>query len=286
MFTKERSRSLVTEVRYPSTEPRREPVKVYELPVEVIVPNPYQPRKDFNPGLLEELTASIRAYGVLQPVTVRPGKAPGTYELIAGERRLRASREAGLSTIPARVIDAYEQDAAMIALIENLQREDLSYLEEADGYERLIKEHHLTQDELAQRMGKNQSTVANKLRLLKLPTSIKTVLVEHQLTERHARALLRLPSEASQLQVIKVVAAKGFNVRRTEELIEAVLKKQMQEQRVRNTTFHRDYRLYVNTFKRDIKMLQGAGVEVLCQQTEHDDRVVLEITIPKAYESK
>jgi len=254
-------------------------VRVLELPLDAIIPNPYQPRRDFNPELLGELSASIREYGVLQPVTVR--RTGDQYELIAGERRWRASREAGLTTIPARIIDAYEQDAAMLALIENLQREDLSYLEEAEGYERLIREHRCTQEELARRMGKNQSTIANKLRLLKLPTSVKTVLVENGLTERHARALLRLPDETSQLQVIKLVAAKGFNVRRTEELIEAVLKKRLQEQRTRNTTFHRDYRLYVNTFKRDIKMLQGAGVLVAYEQTDLDDCVELRIIIPK-----
>ena len=169
--------------------------KVMEIPIDSIVPNPYQPRRVFSQSALEELSESIKVYGILQPITVR-NKGNEEYELVAGERRLRASKLAGLATIPAIINNMSDESSAVLALLENLQREDLNFIEEAMGYENLIKEHSFTQQQLAGKLGKNQSTIANKLRILRLPTDIKIKLVENGLTERHARALLKLPEES------------------------------------------------------------------------------------------
>ena len=160
------------------------------IPVSMIKPNPYQPRKDFNKKSLEELSQSIRSFGVLQPISVREIKA-GSYELIAGERRLRATEMAEINDIPAIVVEFKDKEAAFLALIENLQRDDLNFMEEAEGYSNLIEDHGFTQQEIASKMGKSQSTIANKLRLLKLPEDIKKILLENDFTERHGRALLK-----------------------------------------------------------------------------------------------
>ena len=165
--------------------------EVARIPIEAIRPNPYQPRCVFAQEALEELCASIKQYGLLQPISVRKA-GNDAYELIAGERRLRACRMAGMTAIDAIVFSAYEQDSAVIAMMENLQRENLHYMEEAEGYQNLIRDHGLSQDELARRLGKNQSTIANKMRILKLPLTVKRMLLQYNLTERHARALLRL----------------------------------------------------------------------------------------------
>ncbi|UZQ83009.1 ParB/RepB/Spo0J family partition protein [Thermoanaerobacter sp. RKWS2] len=167
------------------------------LPIDSIRPSPYQPRKTFDIKNLQELSESIKVYGVLQPITVRM-VGNNSYELVAGERRLKASKLAGLTEIPAIIVNAQDEDAAVLALIENLQREDLNFIEEAEGYYNLINDHHLTQEQLAKMLGKSQSTIANKLRILKLSKEIKEKLLENDLTERHARALLRLPDEELQ----------------------------------------------------------------------------------------
>ena len=165
---------------------------------------------------------SIKTYGLLQPVIVR--SIASGYELVAGERRLRACQQLGWTQIPAVVKDVSESAMATMALIENLQRENLSFLEEAAGYERLLKEFKLTQEVLAQRLGKSQSTIANKLRLLKLPDSVKEKLLAHDLTERHARALLKLPDEEAQIKILQEVCNLGYTVKQTEIIVAAYLK--------------------------------------------------------------
>jgi len=194
------------------------------ISIDSIRPNPYQPRKHFNLSSLEELCESIKQYGVIQPINVRK-ISNNHYELVAGERRLRAATMAGLKEIPAIVVNVDENDSAILALIENLQREDLNYLEEAEGYSNLINEHKLTQEELARKIGKSQSTIANKIRLLRLSPIIRKILIDNNLTERHARALLKLHDEQLQLKVIKYVCEKGLNVKKTEELVERVIEK-------------------------------------------------------------
>ncbi len=192
--------------------------------IELISPNVYQPRKHFNEETIEELSQSIKTFGIIQPLTVRKS-GETRYELVAGERRLRAAKKIGLLQVPVIIIDITDKDSAAIALLENLQREDLNFLEEAVAYYNLIKDHSYTQEQLAQIIGKKQSTIANKLRLLKLDKEITNVLVENKLTERHARALLKLPDISIQKKVLKIIIDKSLNVKYTEDLIEKELLK-------------------------------------------------------------
>ena len=184
--------------------------RVLYLPAARIRPNPLQPRKHFDAGALQELAESIRQYGVLQPLTVR--RLAGGYELVAGERRLRAARLAGLSEVPCLLADVDEESSGMLALVENLQRRDLDYIEEAEGLQKLMQQYHLSQEQAARRIGKSQSAVANKLRILRHPPSVLQALREHQLTERHARALLKLPDEAERLRVIALIVQNEWTV--------------------------------------------------------------------------
>ena len=188
--------------------------QVLDLPVAEIRPNPRQPRRDFPPGELAELALSISQVGVLQPLTVR--RTPGGWELIAGERRLRAAQLAGLPRVPCLPMEADSDASALLALVENLQRQDLTVWEEAAALRQLIDRHHLSQEEAAQRVGKSQSAVANKLRLLKLPEDVIATLRSHRLTERHARSLLRLGSPEAQRAALEEILKRGLNVAQTE----------------------------------------------------------------------
>lgn len=198
--------------------------KVVLLPIDEVKTNPFQPRKIFTKEALTELSESIREYGVLQPISVRK-LSGGTYELIAGERRLRASKLAELKYIPAIIYEFDDEDSAVIALIENLQRESLSFLEEAEAYYCLVMDHGITQEQLAQKVGKSQSTIANKVRLLKLPPLVQKIIHDNNLTERHARALLRLPDEQLQLKALKAICDHHYTVQQTEEFISEILDK-------------------------------------------------------------
>ncbi|HOM02266.1 MAG TPA: nucleoid occlusion protein [Acetivibrio sp.] len=254
--------------------------------IENIRPNPYQPRKQFNKLALEELCESVKQYGVLQPINVRKISA-NMYELVAGERRLRAATMAGLTTIPCIVVDVNDNDSAVLALIENLQREDLSYMEEAEGYSNLINEHGFTQEELASKIGKSQSTIANKIRLLKLPPLVKKILADNNLTERHARALLKLHDEQLQLKVLKKVCEKGLNVKKTEELVEKAIEKYtMQKENekkggVKFTKAIKDIRIFINTIKQAIILMKKSGVDVKAAQFDRGSYVEFVIRIPK-----
>jgi len=270
---------------------------IHYIPIDKIRPNPYQPRKNFNRAALQELAESIRQYGVLQPINVRK-TGLGMYELVAGERRLRASQMAGLTKIPAVIVSVNENDSAIIALIENLQREDLSYLEEAESYYSLLKEHGLTQDELARKIGKSQSTVANKIRLLKLSPMVRKILSDNKLTERHARALLKLPDEQLQLKVLKIVCEKGYNVKKTEELVEKALNQQAEafrkekdgSQSSDNAALARqrhvrkiikDIRIFVNTIKESIRIMKESGVVAKAAQFDRGEYYEFIVRIPK-----
>ncbi|MFQ9801839.1 MAG: ParB/RepB/Spo0J family partition protein [Clostridia bacterium] len=198
-----------------------ETLSVISVEISKIRPNPYQPRRSFDNLALGELAQSIKEHGVMQPISVRT--LGDGYELIAGERRLRASQLAGLTMIPAIVVDITDQESAVLALIENIQRQDLNYFEEAQGYLNLIEDYDLRQEQIAKMMGKSQSTIANKLRLLKLSPQIQKDLMENGLTERHARVLLKLPDEALQRKVLHQVIEENLTVKHTEELVEAVL---------------------------------------------------------------
>ncbi|HZK70133.1 MAG TPA: nucleoid occlusion protein [Clostridia bacterium] len=261
-------------------------VNIVYLRMDSIKPNPYQPRKQFGNTSLDELSASIKQYGVMQPITVRE-IAYDKYEVIAGERRLRASRMAGLSQIPTIIVEADDNKAAILALLENLQREDLSYMEEAEGYCNLIKEHGFTQEELAQKIGKSQSTIANKIRLLKLSPIIKKILSDNELSERHARALLKLSSEQLQLKVIKIVLERSFNVKRTEELVEAAIRKiSLSEQRASNenprvTRVIKDMRIFINTIRQSVELMKISGINAKATQIDRGDYMEFIVRVPK-----
>lgn len=259
---------------------------VQQIPIDKVRPNPYQPRKEFSKQGLEELSQSIKQYGVLQPITVRKIGSDG-YELIAGERRLRACQMIGMKYIPAIVLDITESDSAIVAMIENLQRENLHYLDEAMGYACLIHDHGFTQEELARKIGKNQSTIANKMRLLKLPDNIKKLLLEHNLTERHARALLRLPDDDLKLKVLQQVISKKYNVKETEMLVEKVLKKlqsdkvkEIKHKRVKSAC-NKDMRIFINTIKRAVSLIKEYGLNPQMTQIDNEDSVEIIVKIPK-----
>ena len=263
-------------------------VSVVQVPVQNVEPNPYQPRKHFEPEALAELAHSISQYGVLQPLLVSP-MGDGRYMLIAGERRLRASKLANLSMVPVIISDYTTQQIAEIALIENLQREDLHYLEEADGYEKLMDQFHLTQESMASRVGKKQSTIANKLRLLKLSEKIRKLLKEHGLTERHARALLRLTTEEDQINVIDEVAKNGYNVRQIEKYIEHYIEEHQDSAKLKKTKrlmIIQDVRIYLNSFKQIIKNMEVSGIPVKLEQKLEGDDVIVTMHIKNTKKTK
>lgn len=264
-------------------------VKVVKVPIDSIFPNPYQPRKTFDDAALEDLSASIAQYGVLQPLLVSPADN-GRYMLIAGERRLRASKMAQLTEVPVIVSEYTTQQIAEIALIENLQREDLHYLEEAEGYEKLMNEFHLTQEAMAARVGKKQSTIANKLRLLRLSAPVRKVLVDASLSERHARALLKLPDDVKRLEALEVIVAKNYSVRQTEEYINKLLDGKKEEKRKRMVIVS-DVRIYLNSIKQVVDAVKTAGIPVAMEQTLEGDEVIVSVRIknqkkPKGANSK
>lgn len=255
------------------------------IKLDSIRPNPYQPRKQFNKNALEELCESIKQYGVIQPINVRKITS-SSYELVAGERRMRAAIMAGLTEIPSIVVNIDDNNSAVIALIENLQREDLNYMEEAEAYNSLLMEHNLTQEELAQKMGKSQSTIANKIRLLKLPPIVKKMLGDNNLTERHARALLKLHDEQLQLRVLKLVCEKGYNVKRTEELVERAIERYSRDARERlperrYTKAIKDIRIFVNTVKQAIDLMKKSGVNAKAVQFDRGEYIEFVVRIPK-----
>lgn len=261
-------------------------VQVLHIPLSKIVPNPYQPRKEFESEALSELADSIRQYGVLQPLLVAPGKGD-TYILIAGERRLRASTMAGLGTVPVIVSEYTSQQIAEIALIENLQRKDLHYLEEAEGYEKLVNTFHLTQESMAIRVGKKQSTIANKLRLLRLPSPVRKKLHDSDLTERHARVLLKLENEDLQKAVLQKVLKGHLNVRQTEALVEKILKEagKLNQKKPRFVIVN-DVRIYLNSIKEIMETVKTSGIPSSMEQEMDGDDVVVTLRIKNVKKRK
>lgn len=253
--------------------------KVYSLPVDAICPNPNQPRRYFSPDGLQELADSIRELGVLQPLTVRPlGRE---WELIAGERRLRAARLAGLTHVPCIVVEANEERSSLMALVENLQRRDLDFLEEALALAKLIDDYSLSQEECARQVGKSQSAIANKLRLLRLPPQVLRLLRDHGFTERHARALLRLEDAASQERAARWVVEHDLTVAKTEEYVECLLAQASKPTKRRPTYILKDVRLFLNTVDRGLSMMKSAGVDAQCGREDTGDAILLTIRIPK-----
>jgi len=235
--------------------------EIVYLPLDQVQPNPYQPRKIFDRGGLDELATSIKEYGVLQPISVRLINGH-RYELVAGERRLRASKLAGINSIPAVVVNVSDQDSAVLALIENLQRQNLHFLEEAEGFQNLMTDYMLTQEEIAERVGKNQSTIANKLRVLRLSKRVQKILIENELTERHARALLKLQEEEKQIEILNKVIKNGLNVRKTEELVEEALRKPLPESKnLVIQHYIRDVRILANSIKENLEIVKKSGMD-------------------------
>ena len=254
--------------------------KVTEVPVDMIFTNPEQPRKRFGEEELLELRDSIKEYGVIQPVILKRYNN-GSYVVIAGERRLRAATMAGLTKIPALIREADDKDAAIIALVENVQREDLGYMEEAQAYSRLMEEYELTQGDLAGRIGKKQSTISNKIRLLSLPEDIQKALVSNRLTERHARALLKIPDDETRRIVIEKIVSHGLNVRQSEKLIEDILEKQQEEQRKHNKISYISYKLYLNTLRKTFNDIFQIEHGAKYTQEDKGEYYEVKIIIPK-----
>ena len=263
------------------SQPSGQPV--VEIPLSAIQPSPYQARRNFSAESLHELSVSIQRYGLLQPISVRE-LGGGAYQLIAGERRVRASRLARRQTIPAILLDVSEEDAALLCMVENLQREELQFFEEAEGYAALIQVHGLTQEQVAEQLGKQQSTIANKLRLLRLPQATREYVVRHNLTERHARALLRLPDDEAQMEVVRKITDGGLNVRQTDQMIADILDAMHQPPKVLSQTrmVCCDWRLLSNSIKTAVNQMREAGVPVGYSFREIDNMVEMRVTLPKS----
>jgi ParB family chromosome partitioning protein len=265
----------------PLTEEKQ--VEVLEIETGCIATNPFQPRKIFSDEGLTELSSSIREFGVIQPLIVR--QCETGYELIAGERRLRASILAGRTHVPCIVRVSPDKEMAEIAMIENLQREDLHYFEEAAGYEKLLSQFSLTQDDLAERVGKSQSTIANKLRLLKLSPAVREVILGADLTERHARALLKIEQEAEQLHVARTVIENKLTVKEAEDLIQGFgqtatpmdtpIKRQPMLRIVK------DVRIFINTVHELVTQMKKTGLAVRVTQEQDEDTVTISMVVPK-----
>ena len=254
--------------------------RVRWLDVAEIRPNPHQPRRTFEAQGLAELADSIRSYGILQPLTVR--RTESGYELVAGERRLRAAKMAGERQVPCLVARVGEEDSALLALMENLQRRDLDCWEEAEAIARLITTYNLTQEQAAEKIGKSQSAVANKLRLLRLSRAVRDSLRQKDLSERHARALLRLGDEHQQLCALEEIARRGYNVARTEEYVEQLLQQNRQTPpQGRATYIIKDVRLFLNSVERGLGIMRRAGVDAQIGRSDTAEEICLTIRIPK-----
>ncbi len=290
---------------------------VTEIAVEAIALNPHQPRQSFDEARMEELTASIKEHGIIQPIVVRP--VGNAFELVVGERRLRAARMAGLKKVPAVVKEMTPQEMAVLALIENLQREDLNVIEEARGFRRLLDEFEFTQSEVGRLVGKGQSTIANKLRLLRLPEAVQIRILSDGISERHGRALLDLPDEAWQMRLLDEVRERGLSVRETEERVRVLNSDgagvaPTEENGGQGSLFDwpgglgpgrdrgsarrgaslgqvsdrrairafRDIRLFLNTFRRAVEMLKEAGVRAELVELDGPDFLEVKVIIPKA----
>ncbi len=251
------------------------------LPTEDIQPNPIQPRKLFDESSITELSRSIENYGILNPLTVR--YRCGRYELVAGERRLRAAKQAGLTEVPCIMLDVTMEDAGLLALIENLQRKDLDFIEEATGISRLIRMFGMSQEEAARRIGRSQSAVANKLRLLKLPPDVLEKLRSNELTERHGRALLRIPEPEEQRKALEYIIAHSLTVAATDEYIDALLSDpQPEKPEAKRTFILKDVRVFLNSITRSLDLMKQGGIDAGMKREETEDSLILTISIPKA----
>ena len=246
--------------------------RVVFLPVQNIRPNPAQPRKVFHPEALDELADSIRQHGILQPLSVR--RRGNAYELISGERRLRAAELAGVTDVPCILMHMDDRESGMAAMVENLQRQDLDFLEEAWGIRRLLTDFGMSQEQAARMLGKSQSAIANKLRLLKHSDRVLTRLRQENLTERHARALLKLPGEEEKLAALTEIARQSMSVARTEKYIDSLLAQKKDPKKANVGSF-------LNSLTQSLQKIQLSGIPAVSERRETDSQIVLTITIPK-----
>lgn len=255
--------------------------EVVKIPLEKIHANEFQPRTVFDAEKIDELARTIHVHGVIQPIVVRDSKRDGFYEIIAGERRYRAMTSLGWEEVPAIVRQLSDKETASIALIENLQREELTAIEEAHAYQNLLEIQEITQEALAQRLGKSQSTVANKLRLLKLPEPVQQALLERAITERHARALLPVKDPAVQQQLLDELIDQRLNVKELEQRIKSLSTEQPQKPKPRRKAVSRDMRIAMNTIKESLSMVKKSGIDLDAVEEEYEDYYQITVKIPK-----
>lgn len=259
----------------------KDKLKLTRLPVSRVLPNPSQPRKVFDQEELESLAQSIKENGLLQPVTVR--RENGAYFLIAGERRLRACKLAGLKEIPALVADCPPEDSAVLALLENIQRQNLQMFEQAAALQSLLGEWHITQEEAAKRLGISQSYLANKLRLLRLSQEEQREILSFKLTERHARALLRVEDPAAREKILRQAGERHLNVAQTEELVAAAVQPKEQVEKPKRRFIAKDIRLFINTIDHAVDAMKTAGIQAKAEKTETEDYIECTVRIPKSH---
>ncbi|HIX43774.1 MAG TPA: nucleoid occlusion protein [Candidatus Kurthia intestinigallinarum] len=261
--------------------PTKNHESVVQLPMDKIQPNRYQPRTIFDSGKLAELAQTIESHGVIQPIVVREVE-DGIFEIIAVERRYRAMQSLNWTEAPAIIREMSERETASIALIENLQREELTAIEEAHAYQALLEMHELTQGALAEKLGKGQSTIANKLRLLKLPQEIQDAILNRQISERHARALIPLKDEAQRLLLFNETLEKDYNVRQLEQRIEQLTEadKKPKKKRVRRIV-NKDVRIALNTIRESVSVIHDNGIAIDTQEEENDDYFQVTVRIAK-----
>ncbi len=253
--------------------------KILLIPQGDIMPNPNQPRKRFDYDELEGLAQSIRANGILQPLLVRSTEN-GKYQLIAGERRLRAARLVGLTKVPCIINEISESDSAVFAVIENLQRQNLDYFEEAEALATLMSDYRMSQEELCRKLGKAQSTLSNKLRLLKLSDEMRYRISRAGLSERHARALLSLTDEVQRARALSIIIDRHLTVNESETLIEQMLRKNEAPKRQMLKGF-KDIRIFINTLNNAVDTIRRAGIDADSVKTETDEYVEYIVRIPK-----
>ena len=267
-------------MNFPGFEKKKSKPRLMEIPVDALQAGSHQPRKDFAKDELVSLADSIRQNGILQPLLVR--RCNGEYEIVAGERRMRAAKLAGLQTVPCMLIDMEEEDAAVCSLLENLQRQDLSFFEEAEGIALLIHEFGMTQSQAAERLGKQQSTIANKLRLLRFSEKERILLCQYSLSERHARALLRIEDDVTRFKLLREVGEKELTVARTEALVEQTISGTDSTKKTRRPTIIvKDVRIFFNTVAHAVDLMRQSGINASEEQNETEDCIEYVIRIPK-----
>jgi ParB family transcriptional regulator, chromosome partitioning protein len=260
--------------------PHEQHEEIRKIPIGSIVPNRFQPRTVFDDERIEELSRTIHTHGIIQPIVLRE-LGNDQFEIIAGERRWRAMNRLGWEEVPAIIKNLSDTETASVALIENLQREELSPIEEAIAYGKLLELHNLTQEALAQRLGKGQSTVANKLRLLKLPQDVQDALLNKSITERHARSLIPLKNPELQVKLLAEIIARNFNVKQTEDRVVKLLEQNNPKPKPKRKAFSKDMRIAVNTIRQSLTMVSDSGIDLNADEEEFEEYYQFTIRIPK-----